>query len=223
MPEPASPPEGKIRPNQGHSRRGLITGFGPFPGVPRNPSEVLAKKLAVRAGWKRLGWEMRLRAFPTRYGDVPAIIREEARIPPAFVVMLGVAAREKWVRVEKIARNRVSMTQNDEGARSPRASIIAPGAPAIRRGRHPDIMLVNALRRTHVPARTSLSAGRYVCNFAYWHMIEAMSAKTDIVFVHIPLPMDRTRKRDPRRTIEEMERGLTALLRVMIRRARIRP
>ena len=34
--------------------RALITGFGPFPGVPHNPSGVLMRRFEICRGWFRV-------------------------------------------------------------------------------------------------------------------------------------------------------------------------
>lgn len=210
----------EIRPKDGErifSATALITGFGPFPGVPRNPSGVLAARLAASRQWARLGWDVRHRFLPTGYAIARGIIREEARVmpAPAFVVMLGVAARAKWLRVESLARNRVSVTHRDATRARPGSACLAPGAEAIRRGRHPGSPLLAALRAGGVPARLSRDCGRYVCNASYWAMLEAMPPTTQVVFVHIPMPRPAARKRDSRPDMAGMERALARLIRVM--------
>ncbi len=218
----------QFRPNDGGCRfspTGLVTGFGPFPGVPVNPSETLARGIAGAREWQRLGWEIRHHAFRTGYALVEAAIAEEAagHPPPAFVVMIGVAARSKALRVELRAKNRVSATHRDATSARPASTCLQPGAETTRFGRHPGKPLVAALRQAMVPARLSRDTGRYVCNAAYWRMLAAMPARTEVVFIHIPLPSSSgLRKRDPRPGMAGMARGLKAVMRVLIARARIR-
>lgn len=207
-------------------RTALITGFGPFPGVPRNPSEVLARRIAALRIWNRLGWHLRVHALTTGYGTVTeAIDKEAAHKPaPAFVVMLGVAARAKWLRIELRAKNRVSSIHRDATSARPAATLLEPGAETVRFGRHMGAPLVRTLRAAHVPARFSRDCGRYVCNAAYWRMLGAMPRKTEVVFVHIPLPSKAgARKHDRRPGMAAMEHGLISLLRMMIGQARLRP
>lgn len=200
----------------------LITGFGPFPRVPCNPSAEIARIVAQDRRWRRLGWRIEAGIFPTRYGIVAeTIARLAAQTPPRFVVMLGVAARARRLRVEMVAQNRVSGVHRDAGMARPGAAVIAPAAGAIRRGRHAGPVLVRALRRAGVPAEPSFSAGRYVCNFAYWHMLGAFPAPTEIVFVHVPMPQAPWRRRDPRPDRARMAHALTWLVAAMIARARL--
>ena len=221
--------EGQIRPNQGECAPAptfLITGFGPFPSVPVNPSETLARRIAGAKGWQRLGWTPRVLTFKTGYSIVAeAIDRESVAMPaPAFVVMLGVASRAKWLRIELRAKNRVSATHRDATSARPGSTVLKAGAETTRFGRHPGPLLVTALRKTQVPAQLSRDTGRYVCNASYWRMLGAMPESTEVVFVHIPLPAKPgARKRDPRPTMDAMATGLTAVIRTMMARARLRP
>jgi pyroglutamyl-peptidase len=219
---------GQIRPNQdgcGFSPTLLITGFGPFPGVKLNPSERLATRIAGAPGWNRLGWRAEALIFPTGYALVSSLIDTKAaeRPAPALVVMLGVAARERALRVELRAKNRVSTTHRDASHAKPRGTCLAPGAETMRLGRSPALPALRALRLAGVPARLSRDAGRYVCNAAYWRMLGAMPKTTEMLFLHIPLPAKAgTRKADPRPDMAAMTRAITALVRAMIGRARLR-
>ncbi|OYU48994.1 MAG: hypothetical protein CFE31_06315 [Rhizobiales bacterium PAR1] len=220
---------GQIRPNQGDcgfSPTLLITGFGPFPGVKINPSETLARRVAGAKTWERLGWKAEAIAFPTGYDIVARRIDERAAShpAPAFVVMLGVAAREKEIRVELRAKNRVSTTQRDATSAKPRATCLAPDAETTRFGRYPGLAVLRALHMAQVPARLSRDTGRYVCNAAYWRMLGAMPRNTEVLFLHIPLPAKAGgRKQDRRPDMAAMARGVTAVVRMMMLRARLRP
>ena len=87
----------------------LITGFGPFPRVPDNPSARVARRLAALPHLRRiLGQAPDGLVLDTRYAAldtqlVPALARE-----PAAVLMIGVAASRRRVCVETRAVNRVS-------------------------------------------------------------------------------------------------------------------
>jgi pyroglutamyl-peptidase len=204
----------------------LITGFGPFPGVPRNPSGMLAQRLAAAPRWQRLGWSLQGITFPTGYDSVT---REIAGIgakgtAPRFILMLGVAARARWLRVELRARNHVSATHRDASGARPAGFRLDASPDVIRKGRHPGVPLVDALRGGRVPARLSRDTGRYVCNAAYWTMLGRMGTGTEVVFVHIPMPRrPGIRKRDPRPSMLAMERALMPLVQLMMKRARFKP
>jgi pyroglutamyl-peptidase len=108
----------------------LITGFGPFPGAPFNPTgalvELLARQSPVQAGTRRVA-----HVFATSYGTVdrelPALI---ARERPAALVMFGLAQRTRHVRIETLARNTLSRTHADVAGILPTANAIVADAPA---------------------------------------------------------------------------------------------
>jgi pyroglutamyl-peptidase len=177
--------------------RVLITGFGPFPGAPFNPSARLAVALARR---RRPAFaDMRLTAhiFATTYAavdhDLPRLLAKK----PDIVLMFGLAGRTPYIRVETRARNAVSLFP-DAGRFRPRARKIAANAPAVLRGSAPFSRLLYALRQNALPARLSRDAGTYLCNYAYWHALERMNGGALVVFIHIPrlgIPAGRRRKK----------------------------
>lgn len=182
----------------------LITGFGPFPRVACNPSGVLAQALGARLGAAS-------HVFETAYASVERDIPRLAALKPRMVLMLGVAPRARRLRVELRAINRRAIGAKDARAALPKTPVITPGAPAFCAGRHKGDVLVQRLRSAGVATRISRDAGRYLCNFAYWRMLEVLPA-AKVVFVHIPLP--RTGKRgDTRPSLMRMLIALRAVLR----------
>jgi pyroglutamyl-peptidase len=167
----------------------LITGFGPFPGAPFNPSGPLARRLArIRrpafTGVARIG-----HVFATCYRAVddewPALI---ARHRPDAVLMFGLATRTRHVRIETQARNALSAFPDASGHAAKR-SAIARGAPARLPMRAPRAALLHAARRGKIPARLSRDAGRYLCNYLYWRALEAAArpgGPAIVAFIHIP-------------------------------------
>jgi pyroglutamyl-peptidase len=178
----------------------LITGFGRFPGSPVNPSGLVATRL-VRRRRPALADARRIaHVFATRYDavdrELPQIL---AREHPDIVVMFGVATRAKVMRVEELARNRISSFPDASGRR-PKTRVITQHRGAWR-NRLPLAPLLKAARSTGLKAVRSRNAGTYLCNYAYWRGLEA-SAKSQgpsvVIFIHVP-PIRRKalRKRAP--------------------------
>ncbi|SFG38830.1 peptidase C15 [Methylobacterium gossipiicola] len=161
----------------------LVTGFGPFPGVPRNPSAVVARLLGIHARRHGLaGGDVRVLILPTSYGAIPTHLFPALAEGPSAVLMLGVARRAKRVRVEFRARNRVSRLFPDaSGAIAQRLTLLA-GGPAERRAGGAAKALAS-LRRHGIAAIPSHDAGRYLCNAAYFH---ALAEDIPVLFIHIP-------------------------------------
>jgi len=171
------------------SRCILVTGFGPFPGAPFNPSGPLVQELAAlrRPAFKKV--RLVPHVFATSYEsvdrDLPALI---AHHRPDAILMFGLAARSKHVRIEMQARNSLSAFPDAAGY-SAAAPTITPGAQTSRPILAPRTALLRAARACGIPARLSHDAGGYLCNYLYWRALEAAERPggPDIVaFIHIP-------------------------------------
>src|SRR5215211_4251955 len=88
----------------------LVTGFGPFPRMPYNPSAALARRVAALSRWRVLGVEADALVLPTTYAALDKVLDPvlETRAFNALL-MIGVASRAKKIRVERRAVNRVSV------------------------------------------------------------------------------------------------------------------
>lgn len=169
----------------------LITGFGPFPGVPDNPSGRLARRLATLPRLRLiLGHRPDCLVLDTRYGALEAHLAPALAREPLAVLMIGVAARRRRVCVESRAVNRVSRLFPDAGGMVGRRFALDPGGPAQRWS--PAALPVRAaLRRAGLAAAPSRDAGRYLCNASYFRALEKGHP---VVFLHIPMP-PRTKRR----------------------------
>ena len=197
----------------------LITGFGPFPGAPVNPTTALARHLA-RLRRPALS-DVRLvgHVFTTSYAavdrDLPQLI---ARHRPDALLMFGVATRETRIRIETRARNALALLPDATG-NLPRRHEIRPGGPAAQAMPMPAARLLAAARSARVPAYLSRDAGRYLCNYLCWHAAEAVGRAEGprlAAFVHVP-PLART----PRRlTAADLARAGEAILMAVAAAAR---
>ena len=166
----------------------LITGFGPFPGAPVNPTEQIVRNFARM---KRLrGHKLATHVFATSYAAVDRNLpRLIAKHRPRALIMFGLAANTPHIRIETLAHNDVSRQHVDVTGKKPKGSAIRPSRAAALRGRAPFTQLVNAARAAGVKAQRSEDAGRYVCNYVYWRAIEAAQkpgGPKRVVFVHVP-------------------------------------
>lgn len=164
----------------------LVTGFGPFPGAPVNPTEELVKGLA------RLhlsGASIATHVFRTSYAavdnELPALVR---RHRPAALLMFGLAAGTPHLRIETRARNAVAALPDVCGA-IPALRAIAPGrAPRVALPTMPRTLLA-AARRARVAAAVSEDAGDYLCNYLCWRAAEAARLPQGprlAAFIHVP-------------------------------------
>jgi pyroglutamyl-peptidase len=166
----------------------LVTGFGPFPNAPINPTEQIVRQLARTR--KLHGYRIAAHVFTTSYDTVDRELpRLIARHRPRVIVMFGLAASTPHLRVETTAHNEITRNFVDATGRMPAGSMIRPARAATRSGRAPFTRLVNAARAAGVKARPSQDPGRYLCNYVYWRAIEASrmpGGPQRVVFVHVP-------------------------------------
>jgi pyroglutamyl-peptidase len=181
-------------------RRVILTGFGPYPGAPFNPSAVLAKALVRRRRPAFGALERSVHIFATAYAAVDRDLPKLLATRPDVILMFGLAGRRHQLCIETRARNAVSVLFPDASGRRPRRGDIAPGQPPSRKGNAPVARLLGAARSSAVPARLSRDAGRYLCNYAYWRALQNSRSDRPLVqFVHIPpirlTPLPRRAKR----------------------------
>jgi pyroglutamyl-peptidase len=202
----------------------LITGFGPFPGAPFNPTEPLVMALARPrhpfAHVRRVTHIFRV-SYEAVDRELPALL---AREQPDVLVMFGLAGRTKHVRIETRARNALARTLPDVGGHVPVTATIAPDAPATRPLRSPGQRLVEAAQSAGVPAALSRDAGRYLCNYLCWQATAVTGADAPrlTAFIHVPL-VRRGRALQPRRpalTLDDLIRAGEAIVQAALVAAR---
>jgi len=206
--------------------RVLITGFGPFPGAPYNPTQPLVARLVRLRRPAFDNVELSSHIFPVTYSAVdrqlPLALQQHK---PHALLMFGLASRTPYLRIETRARNAVTMLWPDAAQTRARKGSIADGADAQRFGPH-TAKLLRAAEGTGIDARASRDAGSYLCNYLSWRAIEAVEADSGprlAAFIHIP-PLARSgagrRKGFPRITLEELVDAGEAMLLEMVRLAR---
>ena len=180
----------------------LITGFGPFPGAPFNPTAPLAQELARRphpgvAHVRRLAHVFHV-SYEAVDRDLPTLLASER---PDALIMFGLATRTRHVRIETRARNALTCALPDAAGRLPLSGTIVADGPAALPLPGPVQRLLLAARASGLPAALSRDAGHYLCNYLCWRAAEAARAGAPRLtcFIHVP-PVRRTLVHWPRRT-----------------------
>lgn len=153
----------------------LVTGFGPFPGVSKNPSAALARALdGARVAGETVVGEV----LPVSYARGPARTCELARHRHASLVLgLGVAARRRAPKLERWARRLTDPDVPDvDGIRGPQ---LPAGPPRVRASLDIEVMA------EAMGCGVSEDAGRYVCN-AWLYVVSLELASTPVGFLHVP-------------------------------------
>nr|WP_269152215.1 peptidase C15 [Xanthobacter oligotrophicus] len=170
----------------------MVTAFGPFPGVPANPSQRTAMDLLRLKRPVLSGVDITLEILPTRWDVLPRIDALMTQQPFDAVLLLGVAARRRRVCLETRAVNAARAFPDAAGRHPPGRRLSPHGLDAIA-STAPALAWVTALRRAGIPACASRDAGRYLCNAAYFHALAAAhgrvrgtGAAPPVLFIHLP-------------------------------------
>ncbi len=175
--------------------RFLLTGFGPFPGVPDNPTQTVVERLAECR--KRKGCELHTMVLPTEYGRAAEMITSSiTRLQPAYILCLGVA-RTAWIRPERRARNLDNASLQDASGLVQQGPIIEGGKDFLRSSL--DLPAIRAmLLEQGFTVKYSDDAGGYLCNHVFYRACMAsarLKPRARCGFIHVPpaeeLPLER--------------------------------
>ena len=199
--------------------RVLITGFGPFPGAPFNPSATLAKALARRRRPALAGIERATHVFATTYASVDRDLPKLFAQKPDVMLMFGVAGRRHQLCIETRARNAVLLLFPDASGRKPHHGVIKLHGPAALAGNAPFARLASAAGPR---SRLSRDAGNYLCNYIFWRALEQVRGTRPLVqFVHIPPVGTKPRRRSKKPpTLAQLLKSAEALLIALIAASR---
>jgi pyroglutamyl-peptidase len=202
--------------------RVLVTGFGPFPGAPFNPSALLVNALARRRRPALTGIELATHVFATSYAAVDRDLPKLLARNPDVVLLFGLAGRRRHLCIETRARNAITLLYPDADRDRPQQSAIAAGAASSLRGNAPVMRLLSAAR-DRFPSRLSRDAGRYLCNYVYWQALHrAQDSRPLVQFVHVPpIRIGSRRRQKPRRqSLAQLVGAAEAILIVLVAASR---
>ncbi len=193
------------------SVRVLVTGFGPFPGMPHNASASLVRALALSA--QIPGIELFSEVIPVKWADAgTAAGNAIARVEPHAILHFGVSKRVTGFEIETRAFNTSGPKQDHAGLVRPASPLDRSGMPVLF-ATMPPAVLLRALRRGGFPAQLSRNAGRYLCNaLFYWSLAGAVSSGKLVSFIHIPAHTADANA-EPRFSLKDATEGAHVLVR----------
>lgn len=165
----------------------LLTGFEPFGGDNINSSQETVR--AVDCG--EFGdIEIVTDILPVSFNKVEkAICGLIDETDPDVVIMLGQSGLSNSIKIERVALNLMDSINGDNDGYIPDEKTICPDAPPAYFTQFHVKKLRDCLIQVGIPAKTSSSAGLYVCNrtyFAALHHIASTGRNTKAVFIHLP-------------------------------------
>ena len=197
----------------------LLTGFEPFGESKINPSEQVVRALKKE---KYSGIELRTAILPVdRKRGPETLIHAVERFKPAAVLCLGEAQRRMVLSVERIAINLMDYRIADNAGKQIVDEPIVRGAPAAYFTTLPMRKMYDAVRKAHVPAELSLSAGAFLCNqvtYELLHYIAENNLNIRAGFAHLPALPAQVVARDlqiPSMSLDTMLVGVRAALRAI--------
>ena len=209
--------------------RVLLTGFGPFPGAPFNPTASLVRLLARRRGATLPGVRVVAHVFSTSYAavdrELPMLVACER---PAVILMFGLAGRTRHLRIETCARNARSRRLEDASGFLPAEGAIEPDGPKLLRLRAPVAQFLAAALNAGLAAAPSRDAGDYLCNYLCWRasrIVQRGRRPCIVAFIHVPpvrpvvLPPARSSRR-PAGTLGDLLAAGDAILEAAVAAAR---
>ena len=163
----------------------LLTGFGPFPGAPLNPTaEVVARIAAERRG-APIGVTIVPHVFATTWAGLDGLGGLLAAARPDAVLHLGLKRRARAITVERCARNRVLVAAVDADGRAPPGPMLDPEGPPRRPATLPVGRVAAQIAGLGLPVTVSEDAGRYLCNALLWRSL-GLGGGRPCGFLHLP-------------------------------------
>jgi pyroglutamyl-peptidase len=167
----------------------LITGFGPFPGMPENVSGALALRLAEAARRRFRKRRIEALVLPTEWEAAPRRLAQlYAELQPGLALHFGVSERARGFVIETQAHNACRHAADAADA-LPRAPVLAEDGATALSVRLPVDLIVTRLRELSLPAERSADAGGYICNAVLFHALrlaDVAGMPSRAGFVHVP-------------------------------------
>lgn len=176
--------------NAGRSPRILVTGFGPFPGAPDNPTDWLVSRLAADPPEGEGIAAFHAEVLDVEYDLVgPRLSQLGNAFAPDIAIHFGLAAEASGFRLERVARNSHAGARPDNAGRLPPALRICAGPPTLP-STLPLSAIAAGLATAGLPVEWSDDAGGYLCNTVFvlsrFHACEGLRPAM-AGFVHVPL------------------------------------
>ena len=187
----------------------LLTGFGPFPGVPHNVSGVLVHQIGARIRKRFPTSRIVTEALPTEWEFAPERVADLiCNLRPSIAIHFGVSDQAHGFVIETLAQNQTGRL--DAAGYLPSESEIEPFGPRTLASQLPTGRLCSRLNRLGLPNRLSRDAGTYLCNAVFYRSVltqTELGTGGRSGFVHLPVavgggPNDRRRYRSPAPVID---------------------
>ena len=196
----------------------LLTGFKPYDGMARNPTEQLMRRapealadipdVTLRTIVLDTDYQLSEQQFMAALND----------FRPDAVLSFGLSRRLDEIKLERIAINVDDAPIVDTGGKLRHGQKIAEEGPVGYWTTIPIDAILHALHDSGIPAGISNHAGAYVCNHLYYfglHAIATQGLPTRMGFIHVP-PLPEMVRDEPSRSGMSMSQLLQSARIVII-------
>jgi pyroglutamyl-peptidase len=167
----------------------VLTGFGPYPGIPVNASATLVVRLAKTTRTRFPTHDTVHDVLPSQWEEAPDRLKKLVDPKTVDLVLhFGVAQNARGFQLELVGRNLQSPLPDSAGDLPKSARVIEEG-PELLATTLPAERIAARLMRRGLPCATSHNAGTYLCNALLYHSLAAAHGAEDphlAGFVHIP-------------------------------------
>jgi len=171
----------------------LITAFEPFGGELVNPSLEVARDIG---SMHFADLQVEVVELPVARFQATEIAINRMRIAePDVVLMLGEAGRRSRVTPERVAINMDDFHIPDNAGHQPQGEPIIEDGPVGYFSTLPIYSIVTQLKKAHIPAAISNSAGLYLCNRLFYMVMHCIAMEKRPIragFMHLPYLHEQT-------------------------------
>ena len=204
----------------------LLTGYGPFPGVPVNASWAVVQALAPAAVRAFPGFRVHHEMLSTEWhGGTQRIVALLEETRPVLAVHFGVSSRASGFVLEARGFNERSAVEDACGHTPERGACLVAQGPESLGTRLPLGLIAHRLRAKGLPVEHSRNAGRYLCNAALYHSLETARRYNWPMksgFIHLPTAIGKRRHEgDSKLTMAQAVTGGLEIIAASLGRPRI--
>lgn len=197
----------------------LVTGFDPFGGEKINPAIESVKRLPDEiAGAQIIKLEI-----PTVKGKSLDLIREKIKeVHPDVVLSIGQAGGRNEITVERVGINVDDYRIKDNEGNQPIDEKIASDGPDAYFATLPVKAMVENIKKGHIPASISNSAGTFICNHVLYgvsHIRATEYPNMKTGFIHIPFLPEQVldKKNMPSMALETIVEALRLAIEAIVK------
>jgi pyroglutamyl-peptidase len=188
----------------------LLTGFDPFGGQRTNPALEAVSRLHGRV-LSVNGWTIELHAagLQTVFGACATqLVTLLQDVKPVAVIAVGQAGGRSGVTPERVAINVDDARIPDNEGHQPIDQPVVKGGATAYWSTLPIKRIVQSIRDAGIPATVSNTAGTFVCNHLFYHLMHCVHSMQNPIragFIHVPyLPEQVTDSSVPSMPIEDI-------------------